>query len=233
LQQLADVEGDPIKDYERHLQQALEAARTKLLTSRYQWFINVITSVLKGNLINDDLNKEVTDQHAVAAAQDVHTLDLYRFAFAFGVVPLSDYERDSIGFAELNLWGNPGYPFREFRVDIYNNYYRGIDDVIKELGHINFSNYIRAVIAQNSALNEAQKEKILDKFTECNNGEWSVDSTQSRFNRLACVMLGILNYEHIRDDWVEIDPGDLPPPEVPSVAKEVDKQDSDEDWELV
>ena len=138
-----------------------------------------------------------------------------------------------MGLAELNLWGNPTYPFREFRMNIYDNYYRGIDDVIKELGNINFFNYIRVVIAQNKALNAAQIEEIIDKFTECNDGAWSVESTQSRFNRLACVMLGILNYEFISDEWVEIDSSDLPPPEVSSVAKKADEQDSDKDWELL
>jgi hypothetical protein len=233
LQQLTDGAGDPIKDYERQWQQGLEAARNKLLNSVYQGFVNVFISIMKGGEINDDLTKEVTDRHAVALAQDVHTLDLYRIAFAFGVIPLSDYERNSMGFAELNLWGSPAYPFREFRMNIYEKYYQGIDDVIKELGHIHFSTYICAVIEQNTALSEAQKEEIIDKFTECNQGSWTAESTQSRFNRLACVMLGILNYETINEDWVEIDSSDLPLQEVSDPVKKTDTQDSDDDWEVV
>jgi len=105
----------------------------------------------------------------------------------------------------LNLWGNPGYPFREIRSRMYRRYHHQIPDVIKELGHLHFFNYLRLVIEKNQNLTPVQKEEVLEKFTERNDDRWSLESTQGRFNRLVCVMLGVLNYDSISNDWIRMD----------------------------
>lgn len=217
---------NPIEDYEYQLEKALERTRTNLVDAGYLSFINALPSFLKGESI--DLTKEITDKHTVAIAQDAHIHDIYRIYFAFGVIPLSDYERDSMGPLDLNLWGSPAYPFRPFRNKIFDKYYQSIDSVFKEVGDFNFSNYLRAVIGENPSLTNGdseEKEQILEKFTERNNGTWSAESTHSRFYRLVCVMLGILNYDSIADNWEEVQPDELLPPE--------EQKDPDQDWEVV
>ena len=215
---------DPIENYETQLRQSLEMDRMKIMTSLYQHFIGVLAKGLKYGAKSGSEIEEVTDQHAVAAAQDVHTLDLYRIAFALGFVPLTEYERNSIGVAELNLWGNPMYMFREFRMQMYHIYQNHLNDTIKELGTLNFFNYIHSVIKTNPKLNEEQITEIVEKLTERNSETWTVEETESKFHRLALVMLGILNYDPIGDDWVEVLP-EMDLSSEPSIKQEEDFSD--------
>ena len=68
-------------------------------------------------------------------------------------------------------------------------------------------------------LKTEEKEAIIEKFTERGDGAWSVESTQHRFNRLICTILGVLKYDAISDDWAEI--------------SHLDAERDPEDWELV
>lgn len=229
LQELRGIEADPIQNYECRLRQALETERMRLVTSRYQYFIAAAVSAMKGTELQD-IATPVTDVHAVAAAQDIHTLDLYRKIISLGVIPMTTSERNSMGLSELYLWADPTYPFRSFRIDMYREYYERIDGLIKELGLLDFATYIRAVIEQNDLLGADQKDAILEKFTERNLDTWSVEETQSRFNRLVCVMLGILNYE---EGWVEVAPEETPTVLASSVSSPSEQEALDADWVLV
>jgi hypothetical protein len=202
---------DPVESYEIQLRQSLEMGRMKIMTCLYQDFIGVVVKGIKYGAGSGRQIGQVTDPHAVATAQDVHTFDFYRLAFALGFVPLTEYERSSIGINDLNLWGNPMYGFREFRLQMYHTYQRRLHDLINELGGINFFNYIHSVIKTNLKLSEEQKTDLIEKLTERNSDAWTVEETENRFHRLALVMLGVLHYNPIEDDWIEILPNSGPP----------------------
>ena len=216
---------DPQDNYEFQLRINLEQLRTNIMTDTYQYYIDNFVKNVKTSVKSDTEIKETTDQHAVALAQDVHTLDIYRLAFALGVVPLTEYERNSIGFNELNLWGSPGYPFRKFRMDMYHTYLQRLDESVKELGAFNFFTYILAVIQTNPQLNKVQKDALVD---ESQGVSWSAEETQRRFNRLAFVMLGILKYDALSDDWIEMTIEDES-----SKGESTAKHEEDHDWILI
>lgn len=201
-QQLASEDDDPINAYEHRLQFALEQDRTNIFNTIYQKIISAAVLSMKGKSIT-----EVTDKDAAVVTEDVHTYDLYRLPLARGVVPLSKIDLQLFGLSELYNWEL----FRGIREDMYINYYKNIDDVIKEVGHAKFGTYINTIINLNGSLSETEKEEVLEIFTERNNDAWSFDSTQKRFTRLVCVMLGILEFkESIQDHWENIDPSSLP-----------------------
>ena len=103
-----------------------------------------------------------------------------------------------------------------------NHYLISLNGASQMQGHFNFSRYICAVMGENTALSEIEKMNVIEKRTERNDGLWSSESAQMRFNRLACVMLGIVTFDSIVTDWTEIDTSQLPlPPRTPDETWEV------------
>ncbi len=184
--------------YECLLQLTLEMHREKLVNALYKKIISVIPLVAKGNL--QKIGQEVTDNEAVAIAEDVHTLNIYQIALKYGIVPLSKEER-RFGFDQFYLWSNP--TLKEMRNQIYNEYEECIDGVIKELGHIHFAEYVKVIIEQNNVMSDEDKEKILERFTLYDVSVYSSDEIQKRFNRFVLVMLGVFDFPFISEGWVE------------------------------
>lgn len=226
LQGMQGHSNDPLQQYELQLGQAFEFARMKIMNAMYQQFIGVMVQTAKSNKLN--FRKEVVDKHAVALAQDVHVLDIYRHLFALGFIPLTDYERNAIGIVELITWTTPGY--RLVRMEMYKTYQKCLGDVIKELGALHFFNYMRLVMTNNSQLSEEQRAALIEKFTERNQETWSAAETETRFQRLVCVMLGVLNYDPIGDDWVEITPAEQAIKESDLTSTIKDGEEEFSDW---
>lgn len=196
-------EFDPHKSYEQKIRQSLELARSTILQSVYQKLIETLTRLAKKGAnvkIADDA--QTIDAQAVAIAQDVHTMDLYRQYLSLGFYPLTQNERNAFGLTELINWGSPLY--REIRSCMYTSYYDQLDESIKELGELHFANHLRALLEKNPSLDEQQREDILDKFMYCNNHIWTFEDSQERFHRLFFVMIGVLHHEPLYEDWVEV-----------------------------
>jgi hypothetical protein len=51
---------------------------------------------------------------------------------------------------------------------------------------------ILQIINGNTLLSDQEKQEILEKFTSCNNDQWSYDETLARFRRLLFIRLGVL-----------------------------------------
>ena len=62
-----------------------------------------------------------------------------------------------------------------------------------------FTDYLRRVIGGNNRLNDYQKNVIMEKYTTWNDYEWEADETMEKFQRLICVMLGILHENEVDD----------------------------------
>lgn len=203
-------EFDPLISYEQKVRQSLELTRSTILQSIYQKLIETITLVTReGFDVKISQNAQTTDTQAVAIAQDVHTLDLYRHYLSLGFYPLTQNERNAFGFSELMNWSLPVY--REIRSCMYSLYFEKLDDTLKEIGELHFANHLRALLEKNSLLNEQQCEEILDKYMYSNNKEWSFEETQKKFHRLFFVILGVLRHDTLYEDWVEMEttPDDL------------------------
>lgn len=161
---------DPTKDYERQLYQQLYEQRSELLQQAY-------------NLIVDQILGIYPD----AVKQDVHAFDLYRVYLSLGFIPLTDHEREKIGLGHLISWRLYG----ALRNQLHNEY--DPNKSVKKIGELHFATYMRSLILNNKALTETQKEQILEKYTERNDGKWTVAETDFNFHRLMFVMLGIMH----------------------------------------
>lgn len=157
---------DPINDYETKVRQALQNERYNLIQMFYKEILKSAPDVL-------------TD--------DVHGFDIYRLFFSLGFFPLTAFERNRIGLPELMNWEM----FSQIRLQMYSFYESSLDAVIHE-SEAEFGNYLLQLINQNELLSDKEKEDLLEKFTECNHGKWSVEYTQHNFHRLLLVRMGVL-----------------------------------------
>lgn len=197
-------EFDPIKSYEQKIRQILEFSRSTILQSVYQKLIEALTRLAKeGITVKIKQDEQTTDTQAVAIAQDVHTMDLYRQYLSLGFYPLTQNERNAFGITELMNWSSPVY--REIRSCMYTSYFDRLDEAIKEIGEVHFANHFRALLEKNPSLSEEQREDILDKYMYCNNKLWTFEDSQKRFHRLFYVMIGVLRHEPLYEDWFEIE----------------------------
>lgn len=190
---------DPMKEYELGLRQRLQQERLRILQNYYLRFVDLLVQVAKhGRATPLPSQLQSTDEHALAVAEDVHTMDIYRNCFALGFYPMTQYERDSFGLMELFMWGSPSHPFRQMRLEMYREYQNELDSIVREIGELNFSNYIRQLIQENPNLEEPQKEEILEQFLEV---------PIERFHQLMFVFLGVMRHKEIWDEWsvVEIE----------------------------
>lgn len=193
---------DPMKDYEWKIGQELEQLRLKILETVYQKVIETIVRVPKeGTNIQISLNTETTDPHAVAIAQDVHIMDLYRNYLTLGFYPMNENERNSLGINELFVWST----YAPIRQEMYGIYHARLNECFAEVGEIHFANYLRQTINSNLSLSKEHREILLDQYTECNDGKWSLHETKEKFYRLFFVMQGILQKQKIyKEDWYEV-----------------------------
>ncbi|MFA6119103.1 MAG: hypothetical protein WCT85_06575 [Parachlamydiales bacterium] len=158
------------KDYENTLFQALQDRREKILEATY---------------------KNIAMFFPEEILEDPHGVDLYRQNLALGFFPLTEGERNDIGMMEIFFWEGYG----SVRAVMQDEYKDSLDDVIKEIGELRFSEFMRKTITSNILLTQRDKEQLLEKYTERNNYIWDSEATDHRFHRLALVMLGVLNYE--------------------------------------
>lgn len=177
MQQDVIVKGevfDPIKDYERQIQQSLQELRLTILQG---FFKQMVGDKLKEKGVPDTVQN------------DVHTFDIYRLALSYGFVPLTDYEKREMGLAVLLNWEMFNEPRDEMRVF----YLQEMEEVRKEKGEVYFGTYILGLVHE-SKLTDQQKEDLLETYTECHNYEWDASETANRFYRLMLYRLGVLNY---------------------------------------
>lgn len=199
---------DPIIDYELKLRQTLQQIRKKIIESTYLKIIEATVLMLKeGPSAKMSIINQTTDPHAVALAQDVHTMDFQAKCLFLGFHPLTEGERNSFGMTDILQWKSPTHALREIRIEMYQLYQKILDDAVKEVGEINFGNYIRQVINTNPKLSEEQREAVIDKYINHNEWKWSSEQTKMKFHRLMFVMLGILRQEEMSKlaEWTSID----------------------------
>ncbi|PIS00401.1 MAG: hypothetical protein COT84_07615, partial [Chlamydiae bacterium CG10_big_fil_rev_8_21_14_0_10_35_9] len=156
---------DPIKKHELRVLQQLQNLRLNIMEQAYQSII------------------EVLKLHS-SISEDVHSFDTYRSYLALGFLPMTHYERKRIGVSDVLMWES----YFTIRESMTNDYLKGINDAIAELGNIHSSDYIRRIINGQKNLTTHQKDQILELYY----GQWSPDETNHRFNRLMLVILGVL-----------------------------------------
>lgn len=160
---------DENKNYEVELMQALQNKRYAIFEASYQYTAQRLVP-----------NK---------VSQDVHGYDFTRQFLSLGFMPMTPNERYQMGPPEIAGW----ILFSEKRDEMYRDYQSGgLDQAIHDTGELAFSIYLRQMILKNQRLTEQQKEDLLEKFTECNNGTWTYKDTLEKFRRYLCVQLGIL-----------------------------------------
>jgi len=163
------VELDAEKNYELKIERSLQDMRMALIQKFYQ---NIVQAL----------------QIPGAISQDVHGFDTYRINLSLGFSPLTDIERNDLGITQILMWER----FAELRDPMFVDYLDGLDGAIRENGEQHFFNYIQRVINTNPNLSVEQREQIIEKYTERNDGNWSYETTIKKFHRLMFVMLGVL-----------------------------------------
>lgn len=187
----------PLKTYELIIRQQLQRMRQQIMQSTYQKMIEIMVRLAKeGNGVWVSKERQTTDVHAVAIAQDVHTMDTYRQYLSLGFCPLTEHERSQFGLADFANWSM----YRPVRTEMYTQYQKALDQTIEEYGEIHFCNYMRAQIFHLQRLSLEQQQALVDKLTECNEGEKTLKS----FHRLFFIMQGVLKVKPIYTDWIEI-----------------------------
>lgn len=160
---------DSDKDYELKIRQALQEQRYSIIQKYFQAIVNEIGAFLPASV-----------------QYDVHTFDLYRLYLSFGFYPLTEYERSKFGILEQLAW----YLYSGVQERMYREY--KLDEAVGQIGQVHLGTYIQRLIESNPKLDDNQKELLLNEYTECNGGLWTVSETNQRFQRLLFVKLGIL-----------------------------------------
>lgn len=182
--------------YELKIRQQLQLIRQRIMQNTYQKMIEIMVRLAKeGGGVFVSKETQTTDVHAVAIAQDVHTIDLYRQYLALGFYPMTSNERSQFGVSDFATWSL----YRPIRDQMYQAYQTMLDNPIKEHGEIHFVNYIRQKINDLPLLQE-QQEALIDKLIDYDAGEKAIKS----FHRLFFVMQGILKVKPIYTDWIEL-----------------------------
>lgn len=162
---------DPIRSFEVQILQFLQNCRHATVLQAYKEMMNQM---------------KVPD----AISNDTHGFDVYRLLFSLGFYPLSKYERNHIGLSELGIW--EFYNFQGIINAFYAVYQKQLMEPVSQIGYIHLADYIRRIIQDNDQLTDDEKDELIEKFTERNDGQWSVDETHERFTRLLYVRLGVL-----------------------------------------
>lgn len=161
----AGREEDPIREFERRINQSLQNQRHRIIQSKHQ---------------------EQAEKMKMPAvlSNDTHGFDIFRL-YSLGFYPLTPNERYRIGFAELSFWEF----YSIYRAEMIQRYRKELDLAVKDVGEAHFGIYIRQIINENPLLSNQQKEEILEAFTH---GKWTTEETLERFHRLLFVRLGVL-----------------------------------------
>lgn len=187
---------NPQKNYELKIRQQLQLKRQQIIQNIYQKMIEIMVRLAKeGKGAGVSMSSETTDVHAVAIAQDVHTMDLYLQCLTLGFNPLTSNERSQFGLGNFATWS----AYSPIRIQMYEQYQTHLDEIIHEQGELQFSNYIRNKIYELNLLPE-HKETLVDILTDCRGGEKTLGS----FHRLFLVMQGILRVKPLYADWIDI-----------------------------
>jgi hypothetical protein len=164
-------EGDdkdvPVRNYELEILQTLQIYRHDIIQGAYKAMMH------NGNVPN-------------VMSDDVHGFDTYRMYFALGFYPLTRYERNRMGLAELGVWEI----YSSIRKAMYSDYQDRLDEAITEVGEARFGVYIPNIIQNNDQLTDDEKDELMDKFI--NNDQWTAEETKEKFHRLLLVKLGVL-----------------------------------------
>ena len=198
-----------IENYEIKIHQSLLLLRQAITENQYLKFMEtvIVSSKNQGEFTYISAEKQTTDRHTLAMAQDVHVSDLYRKTFAQGFLPLTAEERRNFTIADLNLWSNPAYPFRQQRQVMYKQFYQRIDEIFKDIGDIYFSNYLRMKILENSQLSETEKEMLLNRFIGVSDEVEDLTILHKKFKFFILYVLGVIKLKEeaqLFSDWTEI-----------------------------
>lgn len=211
--QMTNLE-DPRKAYVLQIRHHLQYTRQQILQNAYQKMIEMMVRGVKEGLnMRFSMQSETTDEDAIGVAQDVHTLDFYRLQLTLGFYPLTEIERRKFGISELTSWVMNG----PLRTMMYEKYQERLDESIRALGDVHFTNYILQAIQGLPSLTEEQKEEFIEELSLCNDGE----ETLKGFRRLFFVMQGVLKVKSIYAGWCDLS-SDSEAEELPI-----------DDWELV
>lgn len=195
--------GDPVKDYELKIRQRLQQSRQKIMQNTFLKYAESMTHAFKmGGGLWMLKDRQTTDVHAVAIAQNADRMDLFRQYLCLGFYPLSEHERSQFGLAQFMVWSTCS----GIRDEMFKKYWSSLDDSIKEDGEIYFSEYIRKKIGEMKHLAPKQQAALVERFTDEKRGEKNIKD----FHRLFFVMQGILNLKPMLnlkleyDDWTEV-----------------------------
>lgn len=217
---------DPLKTYELKIRQRLQLLRQRIMQNMYQKLIECMVQLAKGSNEFRYQQRQTTDAQAVAIAQDVHTMDMYRMCLALGFYPLTEDERRQFNFTDLMTWA----VYQEIRDSMYSTYQAALDEVIKEEGELVFCNYLRQKISLFKHLSPDQQDALIDKLAGCSEGEKTLKS----FHRLLFVKQGVLKVKKsFSDSDSDIDSGwvELPQETKAPTTQIIDKEFSD--WEQI
>lgn len=195
---------EPTAKYELEIQQQLQLSRLKIIQDMYQKMVEVIVRVAKdGTDTIIDREEQTTDEHAVAIAQGIHTMDLYWKVLSLGFYPLTENERNAFGMADLSAWAF----YESIRNEQLQIYQTRLSDAIKEKGAVHFGVYMRAKINSLGNLTAEERANLLGKFTDMNDGKWTEEETLEKFHRLFFVLTGILKRKTpLSVAWITEDP---------------------------
>lgn len=160
---------DPTRLYEMQILQSLQNCRHDIVQSIY---------------------RAILQQYKVpnAIGRDTHNFDRFRTQISFGFYPLTKHERKRMGLSELFGWEC----FHEVRANMYSAYRVQLDQVVADMGNVHFTDYLQRILNENDQLTQAQRDELIDKFVEMNDGNWGYVETLVKFHTLMFVRLGVL-----------------------------------------
>lgn len=195
---LSSTSEDPLLSYELKIRQHLQRKRQQIMQGLYQKLIEVMVRLAKeGPDMRLSKKEQTTDQHAVSIAQDVHNMDIFRNILGLGFCPLTENERRQFCLADLINWSL----YADIRKEMYKAYQDSLEDAIILEGTVHFAGYMRLKIGSLPHLTQEQQEELIDKLSECSDGE----ATMRAYYRLFFVMQGVLKGNSLNSDWVEVE----------------------------
>lgn len=164
--------GNPDKDYELQVLQALQDSRFNLVQQKY-------TEIAKKILRAPNRVKH-----------DIHGLDIYRLFLSIGFTPLAEHEESSLTTSHYLIWEMYHHQ-NQFHGEMFRQYTAQLDDVLHAQGEAKFGYYIRRYINTNPYLSDPEKEVLIERYS---NMAFSGDAQGElhRFRRLMLVGLGVL-----------------------------------------
>ena len=163
LEQDNVLKANPMEDYERKVQEALQQVRSRIVQERYKAYVDGMQ--VPGRI-----------------SSDVHGYDMYRLFFSMGFYPLTPYERESFGVFHIVSWSF--YYQEEHHPRMFADFKKELNEAVKQVGVAYLSTYMQQFIEGNNKLTEAQKEEI--------HTVWLSESGNETFIRLLLVNMGVL-----------------------------------------